>query len=208
MNNDFSNVKVGDRLWSSIFGWGQVYQFIDSDKRYIVIKSTLGAMYTFNLLNGTYCGLVDDGKYPQSLFFEEMQLVPKPEEAKTFDPNKPYQRRDGKACKIVYTTKEGEFVVIEPKSDAVYFCYANGSYVKNQPNDEDLVNIPEKIEGWVNVYPDMVHETKEVADNHNYKRGTPIRVACIQVSFPKGEGIPDNDFTEKWGYLNGSSVLK
>ena len=60
----------------------------------------------------------------------------------------------------------------------------------------DLINVPERIEGWVHLYKDgsvsMIHSTKEKADQErrieiNY--GFVNHVACKFISFTAGEGL-------------------
>lgn len=179
MNNDFSEVKIGDRLWSSTFGWIVVNAVSDSS---IAVQTCEGTTYYYDFMGRIY----SEKRYPQSLFFEEMQLIPKPEEAKTFDPNKPYRCRDGKDCKIVHTAKNGKFIVVALENDAVYCCHKNGRYLESKDHEADLVNIPEKIEGWINIYPEFIHNTKEDADE---KANDFNRIACKFISFKEGDGL-------------------
>lgn len=109
------------------------------------------------------------------------------EVAKTFDPNKPYQRRDGKACEIVHTFPNGRHVVVYENS---HYEVSKGGHYDNGNLDmaSDLINIPEKIEGWVNVYDNFImnyHISKENAD----KYASDDLIACIYVSFERGEGL-------------------
>lgn len=74
---------------------------------------------------------------------------------KPFDPTKPYRRRDGKPAKIVYTFKSGGYIVVEDSLELFYSVYESGRVYKydSEPlTDKDLINIPEKIEGWCNIY--------------------------------------------------------
>ncbi len=103
-----------------------------------------------------------------------------------FDPTKPYQRRDGKFAKIIYTRTDGTFIVLD-SDETVYSMNQDGSFSFGKETDCDLVNIPQKIEGWVNIYPHMVHKIKEDANEIEIK--SVGRIACIKVEFKEGEGI-------------------
>ena len=68
--DDFSTVKVGDRLWSSLCGWGVV---IDTCRMPIIIRSELtNDIHSFT----------KDGKFYinglQCLFWDEVKIVPPP----------------------------------------------------------------------------------------------------------------------------------
>lgn len=124
-------------------------------------------------------------------FFEEKNM-------KEFNPNKPYYRRDEKPAKIVHKFKDGRFLVVWEKEDGVetyYNIHHNGFYyTPGRPEHFDLINIPEKIEGWVIFYKDgtvskrLSEETKNEyilpANKHKFNQ-----IACIKVSFTEGEGL-------------------
>mgnify|MGYP001579553724 CR=1 FL=1 len=106
---------------------------------------------------------------------------------KMFDPNKPYQRRDGKFAKIIYTRTDGTLIVLD-SDEILYSMNKDGSFSFGKETDCDLVNIPEKIEGWINMYEISygLHQTKADAD----KVALHGRIACIKVSFEEG-GVYD-----------------
>lgn len=73
--------------------------------------------------------------------------------------------------------------------DVIYKIYKNGRQSKELESQYDLINIPEKITGWVNMYDDYVitmHKSKELADKYTHKSS---RIACIKVEFEEGEGL-------------------
>lgn len=165
----FLNVEQSGYYWSSTTG------AYDPDVAWAVYM-WYGVVYDVSKSNRNY------------YVWPVRSIVIKVEEPKTFDPDKPYQRRDGKAAKIVHKTKEGKFVLVIPENDLVYYCKENGRYLTSSEHDADLVNIPEKIEGWLNIYEEVyVHETKEAADRNTSDSSN--RIACIKVSFIKGEGL-------------------
>ena len=102
-----------------------------------------------------------------------------------FDPNKPYTRRDGKYAKIIYTKADGSFVVVN-SDEHIYTVFSDGRYDWGKDNNADLVNVPKKIEGWLNLYPhSSLSDSKESADR-NAANG---RIACKFISFEEGEGL-------------------
>ena len=48
-----------------------------------------------------------------------------------------------------------------------------------------LINVPERIKGWINIYESHVHPIKQDADN-NAGSGC---IACIYIDVPVGEGL-------------------
>lgn len=113
---------------------------------------------------------------------------------KTFDPTKPVQTRDGRAARIVctdYKAINGEslcvLITAENGRESFYSHFADGSFEKGSLSQHDLVNLPEKREVWVNVYPensiinDAFHPTKELADAG---QATCVsRIACIKLEY-------------------------
>lgn len=189
--DDFSKVKIGDKLWSAEAGW-VVVDITEPAKSTTLYVRTLYNKYKEFDMQGIPLGYPE---YPQSLFFNKMVLIPSPvpkpkeEVSVTFDPNKPYQRRDGKPARIAYTFQKGHHFVVLDDTDGWIIVYADGRYGKSEGYSEyDLVNIPEKIEGWMNVYKNnKVYANKSMADDVGYDR-----IACIPVSFIKGEGLNES----------------
>ena len=77
----------------------------------------------------------------------------------SFDPTKPVQTHDGRKARILATNINGQFntvvVVTEPGGEEyVYRCLANGRFKTTREVPIDLINIPEKITHFLNVYPD------------------------------------------------------
>lgn len=112
-----------------------------------------------------------------------------------FNPNKPYQCRDGCKAKIVETELYGNYPVLIIKNDragkrCVLLLSSFREWgVAESPND--LINIPEKkmLDVWVNVYPDFetIYSSKEKADLYCSAK----RAAClhIQRAYVEGEGL-------------------
>lgn len=126
-----------------------------------------------------------------------------------FDPTKPVQTRDGRKARIICTDRKHEAYPIaalvfdeDCGEEDVEFFAADGREYVGDDNDIDLVNVPEKVEGWVNILhlPDVssefydtfasaaVYKSKEAADTEAAdvwaSRGY-VRVACVRVEFEK-----------------------
>lgn len=128
--------------------------------------------------------------------------TPIKKEQQIFDPNKPYQLRDGRPARIVHTFRKGHHFVVLDDTDGWIVVFADGRYNTTGSDDSeyDLVNIPEKIEGWFNIYKAAhlyytgnLHDTKENAEimcngNERDKRDV---IARKFISFKEGEGLND-----------------
>lgn len=110
---------------------------------------------------------------------------------KPFDPNKPYRRRDGKPAKIVHKFNIDTYLVVVENNfpdEAYYQVGLLGKYISGAETGKDLINIPEKIDGWIGVTKYMVYPTAEEA-NKCALASNRIYDACIKVSFTEGEGL-------------------
>lgn len=94
------------------------------------------------------------------------------EEAKA---GKPVCTRDGRKARIICFDRDWDMhivaLVADPLGESVHYYLSNGKVDFDKQNDEDLMMLPEKKEGWVNVYPaDCVgqkrYPTKEEALSH------------------------------------------
>jgi hypothetical protein len=79
---------------------------------------------------------------------------------KAFDPTKPVQTRDGRPARILCTDRASPLYPIvalvrtEKGGEVSHYVTETGqSWRDEQESGSDLVNIPEKREGWINVYP-------------------------------------------------------
>ena len=73
-----------------------------------------------------------------------------------FDPTKPCQLRNGTPVRILCTDGPGDMPLVIMREDgAVSKRYANGKFIRGDSGefDLDLVNVPERIVRFVNVYP-------------------------------------------------------
>lgn len=83
---------------------------------------------------------------------------------------KPVCTRDGRKARIIcFDRKDVRPIIALIKSDnyddeGVYYYYADGLNLNSYPSAFDLMMLPEKKEGWVNIYDDMIiYESEEEA---------------------------------------------
>lgn len=102
----------------------------------------------------------------------EKKLTLKPfnlEEAKA---GKPVCTRDGRKARIICFDKKNDYypiiALVETEGKEYIFQYtSNGEYLEGNENNShsNLVMLPERKEGWVNVYNDTpIYDTKERAE--------------------------------------------
>ena len=124
---------------------------------------------------------------------------------KELDPTKPVQLRNGRQVRNVcwdFRRIDGSIcisgIIACEKYDLSMTWCANGKRYPNSQFDEvdDLINVPEQIEGWVHIYKDgsvsAIYSTKELADQtleleRKYQCGEPV--ACIYINILVGEGL-------------------
>lgn len=108
---------------------------------------------------------------------EENKLNLKPFDLEKTKAGKPVCTRDGRKVKIIcFNAKrkdEKNIIALVPSKDYPGFedliAYPNnGNYYGGYENDGDLMMLPEKKEGWVNVYKERIYSTKEEAIEATY----------------------------------------
>lgn len=112
------------------------------------------------------------------------------------DLTKPVQTRDGRTARIICTdakTSSG-FPIIALVADAsgneFLVSHTSDGYYNSSKDkhNNNLINIPEKHEMWVNCYPGLTardYLTRKAADY----AATPARIACVKVTWTDGEGL-------------------
>ena len=101
---------------------------------------------------------------------EENKLNLKPFDIQKAREGKPVCTRDGKKARILcYDLKGAEYpivVAVETRdrfAESIFGYDKNGRFDHDTENNNDLMMLPEKKEGWVNVYKDSVYDTKDEA---------------------------------------------
>ena len=116
-----------------------------------------------------------------------------------FDPTKPVQERGGASARIIETNARGEkpIIALVTGRDGGEFLrrvYPNGRIWREQESALDLVNVPQKRSGWMNVYVSLegitmadsvIHGRKKDAD----RAAGSARIACFHIEFEEGEGL-------------------
>jgi hypothetical protein len=119
----------------------------------------------------------------------------------SFDPNKPCQTRQGRSARVVATDLAGSkplcVVLRSDRGEDYPVNYrSDGTFTGYSPHPYDLINIPEKIGGWLNIYrrrcdyngvnPGVIWVSRAEADRD---AAASKRIACIEISVTKGEGL-------------------
>ena len=80
---------------------------------------------------------------------------------------KPICTRDGRKAKIICfsirNTRPIVAVISNPDGDDIRLYYSNGALSRCEDTDFDLMMLPEKKEGWINIYKEQYYKTKEEA---------------------------------------------
>jgi len=115
------------------------------------------------------------------------------------DPNKPVQTKEGRQVEIKYTFKNGSHFIVFNDTDSWIIVDEFGVYA-HQEKKYDIINTPERIEGWVVVYRSSVSRiglysrifaTRADALQHADKYPDDV-IACIHSRFTVGEGLEEN----------------
>lgn len=117
------------------------------------------------------------------------------------DITKKYKTRIGQTVRLISADGCQPFPVVGYVGwNTLPSCWtADGQFcrdiLKELPDSLDLVEVPEELSGWVNVYGEghytgcryEMQETKQKAD----QAASDNRIACIEIKFRKGEGLND-----------------
>ena len=125
-------------------------------------------------------------------FFDEKRSKSKlkPFDLKAAKAGKPVCTRDGRKARIIcFDAKrkdERNIIAVVPSKDFPGFedviAYTNnGNYYEEHENDGDLMMLPEKKEGWVNVYKNQIHNTPESAEEGH--KGITDYIKTIRVEW-------------------------
>ena len=105
------------------------------------------------------------------------------QQAKT---GKPVCTRDGRKARIIcFDAKDDRSIIalVESKierKEIIVFYLDNGFYFYNEESQDDLMMLPEKKEGWVNVYKERVYKSKEEAVGKKYDGCTYIDTIKVE----------------------------
>ena len=110
-------------------------------------------------------------KVVDECLFGEDKLNLKPFDLEAAKAGKPVCTRDGRKARIICFDRRGDkFPIValldgcnEEHSEVAETFTNEGLYEIGEKSSNDLMMLPEKKEGWVNVYKDLVYDTKEEA---------------------------------------------
>ena len=95
---------------------------------------------------------------------EEKKLNLKPFDIQKAREGKPVCTRDGRKARIICFDRDWDMhivaLVTDPLGESVHYYLSNGKVDFDKQDDEDLMMLPEKKEGWVNVYEGGLLDTK------------------------------------------------
>jgi hypothetical protein len=106
------------------------------------------------------------------------------------DFTKPVQTRDGRPVEIITTKGRSHQPVLGYIEDNVLADYwsAGGEYIgAGTVSEVDLINVPEPVVWWVNVYPERcgaVVQHASLAPAQKFARGD--RLALLKLAYTKG----------------------
>lgn len=116
----------------------------------------------------------------------------------TLDLTKPVTTRDGRPVRIVEPNLKCSYpilgIITEPNgTEEVRLWSSSGQLIEGHHDRHDLINKPETVRGWLNVYPGIrtgsrtmvLHPTRAVAD----ELATDERVACVEFECTEGFGL-------------------
>ena len=104
---------------------------------------------------------------------EKDKLNLKPFDLKAAKLSKPVCTRDGRKARIIcFDLKNDEYPIVaavgNDSSETLFSYTTNGEIANGIESDKDLMMLPEKKEGWVNVYKERIYDTKEEAIEATY----------------------------------------
>ena len=101
---------------------------------------------------------------------EEKKLNLKPFDLEAAKAGKPVCTRDGRKARIICFDRDCDMhivaLVADPLGESVHYYLSNGKVDFDKNNDYDLMMLPEKKVGWINVYKggkldaDYIYPTK------------------------------------------------
>ena len=114
------------------------------------------------------------------------------------NPSRKIVTRNGRNVRIICTDKKGyEYPIvalIENKLEGfegVLYYTKDGEYIANESSMSDLFFVPEKHEGWINIYKSnyggyelsQVYQRKEDAENEKYINDSDVYITTIKIEW-------------------------
>ena len=185
--------KVGEPFTCNIHGderlvWMQEYKLYDvnfckenallmyvSDYKHkriaIEIKQTKENMEEYRMHDAKE-DIPEFDKVVDECLFGEDKLNLKPFDLEAAKAGKTVCTRDGRKARIICFDRDWDMhivaLVTDPSGESIHCYLSNGKVDSDKQNDEDLMMLPEKKEGWINVYKERIYSTKEEAIEATY----------------------------------------
>ena len=112
---------------------------------------------------------------------EEKKLNLKPFDIQKAREGKPVCTRDGRKARIICFDSNGGRPIValvtecDDEEEMPYKYHCDGFYnCQSIPSDNDLMMLPKKKKGWVNIYKERIYSTKEEAIEATYGSSTYI----------------------------------
>ena len=110
----------------------------------------------------------------------------KPFDLEAAKAGKPVCTRDGRKARIICFDRDWDMPIValvsDPLGESVHYYLSNGKIDFYRQNDEDLMMLPEKKEGWVNVYKEESNNNERLIEQTIYK----TRKDAFDNACPKG----------------------
>ena len=177
--------KVGEPFYTEFYcSWVQKYKLYENNATGEYPKCHFGADYVLIEIKQDKEDMEEKKIQHYDCFFDRKPTL------KEFDldaakAGKPVCTRDGRKARIIcFDLKNEEYPIVAAignDSSETLLCYTiNGEIVKgNYKSDKDLMMLPEKKEGWVNVYKERIYSTKEEAIEATYDGATYVDTVKI-----------------------------
>ena len=155
--------KVGEPYEYFVQGAGiiMVQEYIIYNQKYI--RDAIQNLYIFDCQNGRIAIEVKQNQEDM----EENKMNLKPFDLEAAKAGKPVCTRDGRKARIICFDRDWDMRIValvsDPLGESVHYYLSNGKVDFDKQNDEDLMMLPERKEGWVNVYKYLVYDTKDEA---------------------------------------------
>ena len=111
------------------------------------------------------------------------------------DFNKPVQTRDGRKVRILCTDANSAFPVVGliidgGEFDTLETWDSTGCcYEKRTADEDDLINVPERVERWVNVYGHDLGAVRSSRAEADKQSSSPGRSGVIRITYEDGKPV-------------------
>ena len=147
--------KVGEPFYTGFYcSWVQKYKLYENNATGEYPKCHFGADYV----------LIEIKQTKEDM--EEKKLNLKPFDLEAAKAGKPVCTRDGRKARTICFDRDWDMHIValvsDPLGESVHYYLSNGKVDFDKQNDEDLMMLPEKKEGWAVIFADaLIEELKK-----------------------------------------------